>query len=114
MVKLAVGFKAERGPEWTAPCGGALWIVQFFVTTVRGVAVKPDPRGAGGWVVQKIESTYDVVDCVTGLPLNPKPNPYIFYEAFPVGADGTVPVTATSMVNWDTWNFVSRPRTAAR
>lgn len=107
MPELAVGFRTTRDPEY-GTCGGALWIVQFYVTSRNGVNPQPDPQGANGWVVQKIEATYDIIDCNFGNPDNPNPNPYVYYEAFPVGADGNVPVSQTSMDNWDVWNFVKR------
>lgn len=85
--------------------------MQFFVTSESGPNVQPDASAAGGWVIQKLQIDYDITDCESGQPANPSRNPWIYYEAFPVGSDGMVPVSPDSMDNWDAWNFVSRPRT---
>jgi hypothetical protein len=63
-------------------CGVANWQVTFSVGT---------PSPMGGWIVQKITLNRDVKRCNNeSVPINP--NPLIFWEAWPVKANSTLPL----------------------
>ena len=85
---LAIGFKTINGPGPTGRCGKSIWTVHFLATSRSGATIQPDAASAGGFILQKVNVQYNIINCATGQPADPNRNPLVYYEAFLIRNDG--------------------------